>query len=117
MTRRYFNLAFLKNQLDEIVCDFIDRSVYQDIDRSIFNLEALQKAAEKYPRHQAILTNIYSIAVLISNTEESLMSRISSITVYFFMRRIFANLYYQEEKGFFANDKDYKLSEYTFVRH
>lgn len=32
------------------------------------------------------------------------------------MKRIFANLYYQEEKGFFASDKDYKLSEYTFLR-
>jgi hypothetical protein len=26
------------------------------------------------------------------------------------------NLYFQEEKGFFANEKDYKLSQETFVK-
>jgi hypothetical protein len=32
------------------------------------------------------------------------------------MRRMFMNLYFQEEKGFFANEKDYKLSQETFVK-
>ena len=37
--------------------------------------------------------------------------------MFHFMRRIFANLYFQEEKGFFFSDKDYKLSEFPFVKY
>ena len=33
------------------------------------------------------------------------------------MRRIFLNIYYQEEKGFFSSDSDYKLSEYNLLKY
>lgn len=29
ITRRLFNLIFLKDQLDELVCDFVDKEIYQ----------------------------------------------------------------------------------------
>ena len=68
-----FNLLFLKEQLDELVCDFIDKDVYKQIDHSIFNLELLQMVAKRHPNYEAILTNIYSVALLISQTEKTLM--------------------------------------------
>jgi hypothetical protein len=74
------------------------------------------KVASTHPTHREILQNIYDIASLISETYKKLITKVADITVFHFMRRIFSNLYYQEEKGFFASDKDYKLSEFTFVR-
>ena len=64
-----------------------------------------------------MLLNIHSIASLIDKTEKVLINKLARITVYHFMRRIFINIYYQEEKGFFASDSDYKLSEYTFLKY
>ena len=43
----------------------------------------------------------------------------ASITVFHFLRKLFDNLYFQDEKNaieeFFSNNSDYKLSQYTFV--
>jgi hypothetical protein len=68
------------------------------------------KVASTHPTHRDILQNIYEIASLISETYNKLICKAADITVFHFMRRIFLNLYFQEEKGFFASDKDYKLS-------
>lgn len=81
---------------------------------SIFNLELLAKVLSK-SKQQHLLTNIYQIATLISSTESKLVSLVASITVYHFLRRLFTNLYFQEERGFFSGG-DYKLSEYTFQK-
>lgn len=39
-----FNLLFLKDQLEEMVCDFLDKNIYERLDNSIFNLALLRKA-------------------------------------------------------------------------
>jgi hypothetical protein len=75
------------------------------------------KVASNHPKYREILQNIYEIASLISETYNKLIGKVADITVFHFMRRIFSNLYFQEEKGFFASDKDYRLSEFTFVRY
>jgi len=69
---------------------------------SIFNLEALQLAAGREKAHKELLNNIYQIASLIVKSEEKLVREMAAITIYHFMRRLFTNLYFQEEKGFFA---------------
>jgi hypothetical protein len=40
----------------------------------------------------------------------------AAITIYHFLKRLFTNLYYQEEKGFFSAN-EYKLSEFTFQKY
>ena len=92
--------------------------LHEDIrDRLVHMNSELKKAAEIHPRNEKILLNIHGIAESITRTEKELVEKIGSIVVFHFMRRIFANLYFQEEKGFFFSDKDYKLSEFTFVKY
>lgn len=76
----------------------------------------LSKVANTNLNYQQILTNIYEIALLISQTNDKLVNKVADIAVYHFMGRLFSNVYFQEEKGFFSSDKDYTLSEYTFVK-
>lgn len=40
----------------------------------------------------------------------------AAITVFHFLRRLFNNLYFQEERGFFSTG-DVKLSEHTFQKY
>ena len=41
VTRRVYNLIFLKDQLNELVSDFIDKDLYKELNRSIFHLNDL----------------------------------------------------------------------------
>jgi len=72
MTRRLYNLIFLKDQLEEIVCDFVDKEVYERIDHSIFNIEKLKHIATTDPLHREILNNISEISILIKQMEQKL---------------------------------------------
>jgi hypothetical protein len=116
MTRRLFNLVFLKEQLEEIVSDFLDKEVYEQLDFSIFNLDLLQKAASKPSPRQDLLLNISHIATLIASSETKLVAQMAAISVFHFLRRLFANLYFQEERGFFSSG-DAKLSEHTLQKY
>lgn len=116
MTRRLYNLIFLKDQLEEIVCDFLDRGVYDQLGSSIFNYDKLQALIAKPGPQKELLANLASLSKLIVETEAKLTAAMGSITIFHFMRRLMSNLYYQEEKGFFSSKEDYKLSEFTFLK-
>jgi hypothetical protein len=116
MTRRQFNLIFLKEQLEEIVSDFIEKEVYEQLDFSIYHLDLLRHQASKPSTRSDLLQNIAHIASLIVATEAKLLAQLASISVYHFLRRLFSNLYWQEERGFFSSG-DVKLSEHTFQKY
>lgn len=117
ITRRLYNLLFLKDQLNELICDFIDKTTYEELSFSIFNLQELQIIAHKSTSLKEIWANIYQIAKTITLTEENIINRIAGISIHTFLKRFFTNLYFQEEKGFFATKEDYKLSEETCVKN
>ncbi len=96
MTRRLYNLIFLKEQLEEIVSDFIEKEVYEQLDFSIYNLDLLRQAASKPSSHSDLLHNISIIATLIATTETKLVAQMANITVFHFLKRLFSNLYWQE---------------------
>ena len=52
MVRRLYNLSFLKEQLNEIIHDFLEEDVYEDLGQSIFNLSNLSKATSKYKQYK-----------------------------------------------------------------
>ena len=49
IARRLFNILFLKDQLEEMMCEFIDRELYKELDFSIFHIELIQKVAGQRP--------------------------------------------------------------------
>lgn len=119
LTRRLFNLLFLKEQLEEMICDFVDPELYKKLGNSIFNLDKLKKYASQSTEYREMLTNIKDIVEAVLANEDKIVKRVANITVHHFFRKLFDNLYFQDEKNaiseFFSSDADYKLSQYTFV--
>lgn len=69
LTRRLFNLLFLKEQLEEMVCDFLDPELYKKLDHSIFNLNKLRKYSSQSAEHREILKNIQDIVTVVLSHE------------------------------------------------
>jgi hypothetical protein len=61
LTHRLFNLLFLKDDLEEMICDFIDPEVYSKLNNSIFNIDKLNKLIPQFKEYREILTNIKEI--------------------------------------------------------
>jgi hypothetical protein len=41
MVRRVYNLVYLKDQLNEIISDFLEDDIYSDLGGTIFDVKAL----------------------------------------------------------------------------
>ena len=95
--------------------------MYRKLDFSIFNLDKISKLSGERSDSRDILLHIKEIVEVVLANEEKIIRKTAHILVYHFMKRIFNNLYFQEDKNaieeFFSNSSDYKLSDETFVKY
>ncbi len=97
-----FNLLFLKDHLEEMICDFIDQDIYDRLNNSIYNVDKLKKLISQSTHEiKAMLENICSIVIIVVETEKKIIWKCAEIAVLHFCRTLFNNLYWQEEKGTF----------------
>lgn len=84
-----FNLLFLKEQLEEMVADFIEPDVYRQMDNTIFKVDKINKIAGQSPQYRDILNNIKEIVEAVLANQERIVRRVAGITVFYHMAKIF----------------------------
>ena len=78
--------------------DFLDPDLHQKLDHSIFNLDKLKKYSN-HSEYRDILKNIQDIVSVVLSNQDKIVKKVANITVFHFFKKIFDNLYFQDEKN------------------